>query len=336
MFKTVITITDINTTTSVGMSQATAASTANVGPLLTIAPVMVIVPQGTTATNVTLATFTDAAPNEPVSNFVVTVNWGDGTATSTGMVTLSGTTYTITGSHTFVAPGRYTIGLSIVDNGGPPMTANTSAVVGNLDERFVAQVFRDLLNRQVDTLGLAFWTGELSAGMTHSQVVLRIEQSMEYRIDEVEFLYNKYLHRVADASGLNNFVNFLMAGGTVEEVSAAITGSPEYFNSRGGGTNSGFLTALYQDALGRAVDSAGGSSFMGQLNSGVSRQQVAMQIFTSMEYFQDLVDFFYVKLYHRHVDASGSNTFVTFLQSGGTDEQTIAFIAGSQEYSANL
>ena len=36
---------------------------------------------------------------------------------------------------------------------------------------------------------------------------------------------------------------------TVEQVASGITGSAEYFAMRGGGTETGFLTALYQDAL---------------------------------------------------------------------------------------
>ena len=47
-----------------------------------------------------MATFTHANGLEPVSAFTATINWGDG-KTSTGTISLSGTTYTVRGSHSY-------------------------------------------------------------------------------------------------------------------------------------------------------------------------------------------------------------------------------------------
>jgi uncharacterized repeat protein (TIGR01451 family) len=67
-----------------------------------------------TLTNIVAATFTHASGVEPASAFIATINWGDGT-TSTGAITLSGTTYTVRGSHTFTSTGNkwHTISVSV-------------------------------------------------------------------------------------------------------------------------------------------------------------------------------------------------------------------------------
>ena len=72
------------------------------------------VTSSTTLTNQTVATFTHANGVEPASAFVARINWGDG-ATSAGVISLSGTTYSVTGSHTFAQSGSHTIITTVVE-----------------------------------------------------------------------------------------------------------------------------------------------------------------------------------------------------------------------------
>src|SRR5262249_3402062 len=139
------------------------------------------------------------------------------------------------------------------------------SVTGSANERFVDQVYQDVLNRQAESAGLAFWTALLNQGVTRSQVVAGIEGSDEYRTVVVQKAYSQFLHRTADPVGLSFWANFLKQGATVEQMEAGLVGSAEYLRSRGGGTNDGFLSALYQDALGRAVDATGHDFFTRQL-----------------------------------------------------------------------
>jgi uncharacterized repeat protein (TIGR01451 family) len=69
-----------------------------------------------TLTNFTTATFTHASGVEPASAFSATINWGDGT-TSAGTITLSGTTYTVKGSHTYSNTKQHTITTKVVETG---------------------------------------------------------------------------------------------------------------------------------------------------------------------------------------------------------------------------
>jgi hypothetical protein len=69
-----------------------------------------------TVTNFQAATFTHAGAVEPTSAFQATINWGDGTS-SAGTITLSGTTYSVTGSHTYPNTQRHTITTTVTEIG---------------------------------------------------------------------------------------------------------------------------------------------------------------------------------------------------------------------------
>jgi hypothetical protein len=61
-----------------------------------------------------VATFTHASAVQPTSAFSATINWGDGT-TSAGTIGLSGSTYTVTGSHTYSAGSKHTISTTVTE-----------------------------------------------------------------------------------------------------------------------------------------------------------------------------------------------------------------------------
>jgi uncharacterized protein (TIGR03118 family) len=207
-----------------------------------------------------------------------------------------------------------------------------ASVTGSANDRFVDQVYQDLLNRQADAAGLAFWTGALDQGATRSQVVAGIESSTEYETDQVQNAYQQFLHRAADPAGVTFWVNFLQQGNTVEQMDAGIVSSQEYVQNRGGGTNTGFLTALFQDALGRSLDSNAQTVFTQQFAAGATFNEVATEVFSSTEFQQDLVKSDYQQLLNRAADTTGLNFYVATLQQGATDQQIAAIIAGSDEF----
>jgi hypothetical protein len=204
------------------------------------------------------------------------------------------------------------------------------------NEQFVAQTYLDLLQRPVDSAGLANWAAMISQGTSRTAVAAAIQNSTEYRMVVVQQIYDSLLHRPADSNGLATFVNFLANGGTVEQAEAIMASSDEYFQNRGGRTVNGFLTALYQDALNRAVDTSGRSAFDQALANGMSRAQVASIIFSSTEYQQDLVQSDYQRFLRRAADSGGLAGFTAALQQGVRDEQVAAILVGSDEYAARL
>ena len=82
---------------------------------------------GKKVNNQTVATFTHAGGVEPASAFKATINWGDNTS-STGTVSLSGTTYSVKGSHTYRTGGTHSVSTTVVEiASNPPQSPTTSS-----------------------------------------------------------------------------------------------------------------------------------------------------------------------------------------------------------------
>src|SRR5439155_1010972 len=77
------------------------------------------------------ATFTDANPGDNSAEMTATIAWGDGGPTSLGVVSYSGGTYTVAGSHTYAEEGPYSISISVLDDGGSTTTITGTATVGD-------------------------------------------------------------------------------------------------------------------------------------------------------------------------------------------------------------
>jgi hypothetical protein len=287
-------------------------------------------------------------PGEAVT-FTATVTHGvSGAGAATGTVTfLDGTTVLGTaaldgsGQATFTIAtlgiGSHTI--SAVYGGEERFTASTSAelalTVNNpvqTPDGFVAQLYRDVLGREGEAAGLGFWNRLLDEGASRAEIVLGFLTSLEYRTNLVQGLYRDLLGREADAAGLNSFVDRLAAGATVEQVKALILGSAEYFQNRGGGSEAGFLLALYQDVLGRAIDRVGEASFSLLLAFGRTRATIATLVLNSEEARQILVEDYYQQYLQRTADQAGRDGWVSRLLSGARDEHVLAGIIGSEEY----
>src|SRR5262249_54546838 len=112
---------------------------------------------------------------------------------------------------------------------------------------WLQQVYQDLLGRALDADGDTVWTALLDNGLSRTQVLARIETSgpqFEYFHAQVQALYQQLLQRSADATGLAAWMEALQDGANLEQVAAAIAGSPEYYQLHGGSAD-GFLQALY-------------------------------------------------------------------------------------------
>ncbi len=87
--------------------------------------------EGAAATG-TVATFTDPDTAATAGEYSATIDWGDG-STSTGTVSGSGGSFTVTGSHTYAEEGSHTITATItdVDNTANNASATTPATVAD-------------------------------------------------------------------------------------------------------------------------------------------------------------------------------------------------------------
>lgn len=204
------------------------------------------------------------------------------------------------------------------------------------NELFVIQVYRDLLRRSPEREGLELWTGLLDRGMSRGEVVFRIQASPEYHGLVVRDLYSRVLGRQTDPIGLPFWTEFLNRGGTTEQLRVILFSSDEYFQRRAGGTNPGFVAALYRDALFRPPEPAAAQGWGELLAAGVSRATVAEGVVGSREFDWWVVRGFYLLWLRRDPDPAGHDALVGHLQRGVTDDEVLAVILASPEYFSRM
>ena len=290
----------------------------------TVTPTSVI--QGVSTAFTITGTFADPAGNS-AAPFTAVIHWGDNT-TSTAPV--SGTanlfSYTFNGTHTYTTNGSFDVTVSVTDasnNTGTSVSAAVTSTTPDANTLFEEQVWQAFLGRPLDAVGLAYGTNLLNLGFSQAAVISTVESSQEYQLDLIDGLITSYLGRPATQADQTYGLAVLAANGTVEQLKADLLGSPEFY-AKAGSTNAGWLSVVYQDVLGRSVDTQGSTDWNQALNAGVSRTTVALAIVSSPEAQQDLVASYFKDLTNAAAPSSNSDIYVNLLQQGVTDQAVAA------------
>jgi hypothetical protein len=204
--------------------------------------------------------------------------------------------------------------------------------------RFVTRAYLDLLGTAPDASADTEWSLVLDERAGRDDVALAIANSSDYFTRVIDDLYQKYLKRTPDPTGMHDDLLFLTQGaGTVEEIEASIIGSVEYFYVRAGGTDQGFEETLYSDVFGRAIDPMGEMGIEVYLDQqGFTRRQLGEFIFASDEFRFDFINGLYMRFLGRPAEQAGINQWLGYMQAGHRDEEVIAGIVGSPEYFSHV
>ncbi|HWB13509.1 MAG TPA: DUF4214 domain-containing protein [Pirellulales bacterium] len=208
-----------------------------------------------------------------------------------------------------------------------PVTPNSTAW-----QNYVEAAFHDVFGG-ASPAGLSVRVAQL-VDMPRANFASDLVHSDEYYQDVVITpAYQKYLGRLPDAGGLAFWTKQMEAGLTDEELEAGFIGSDEFFTTQGGGTNAGWVDALYQKLLGRPADASGKAFWLAQLAAGESRAQVALGFTSSVEREEQRVTADYQTFLGRQPDQSGLNFWVSqFAQGRLTNEDVVAGFLASDEY----
>jgi hypothetical protein len=152
-------------------------------------------------------------------------------------------------------------------------------------DRFLEAAYEGLLGRSPDAAGLRYWHDRLAGGVAPRTVLESFGLSGEHHRHVVTSAYQRFLRRAPDSEGLAWWSTRL--GDTRAAVSlwAGLAGSVEYLATRGGGTDDGFVRALYDDVLGREPDAGGLAHWVARLDAGATRTSVARSVVGSPEAF---------------------------------------------------
>jgi Domain of unknown function (DUF4214) len=203
---------------------------------------LVLVGDNLDADRVVLARFEDDA-----SSHTALINWGDGTAETSGEVVSDRSDhFLVIGSHRYSRPGEFVITLRITRGDATLAVATASALVGSKNRRFAAHVFQRLVGHPMKSN-----EEPPHAGKTRESILRAILASRAFRVRAVTDIYAQLLGRQPDAPELDRSIK-LIAPGTTLPLKASIASSNEYFEKLGSTQAENFAYALYSDLLGRA------------------------------------------------------------------------------------
>ena len=136
--------------------------------------------------------------------------------------------------------------------------ANTDAVLGEL--------YRDYLGRRAGAEELAYWHGQVRAGVSFAQVregIILDPAGQNFAADRIAALYTEYLGRAAGAGEVSFWTNEVRIGTSFAEVRAALLDDPS-----GRALAAGQIDTIYRDYGGRAASVGEIAFWRGEIRAG--------------------------------------------------------------------
>ena len=149
----------------------------------------------------------------------------------------------------------------------------------------VSSLYKNILGREGASSETAYWAARIDSGTESvADVVSAFTASKEATVNvaPIVSLYFSAFGRAPDTAGLQYWVGALKSGLSLSNIAQAFVQSNE-FAQTANSSDAAFLTALYQNAVGRAPDAAGLAYWSGQLANGMSRDQILSSVSTSQE-----------------------------------------------------
>jgi hypothetical protein len=181
---------------------------------------------------------------------------------------------------------------------------------------FINDLYEVLLSRTPSQGEVDTWTTAMTGGLTPAQMISGFLVSPEYQADLVRGAYLNLLSRAPESGVTSIWVAAMQRGLTGEQFKEGLLASAEYYSDQGQNA-SAWVTALYNDVLGRLPDSAGLAGWNAALQHGASRQIIAQGFVTSAEGRAQTVSAAYQQLLGRSPEPSALGS-VPFTEIPGT------------------
>ncbi len=186
-------------------------------------------------------------------------------------------------------------------NSAEYLSRNTS------DTQYVTDLYNTFFNRPPDAGGLAYWTGQIAAGLPRSIVMYGFLFSPEFNtfmtglfgnttsraeVYAVVDFYRGILNRLPDTPGFNSWLTQFRAAqcagagsvySAVDQISSSFIYSAEYLGRNR--SNTDYVGDLYYAFLRRGGDLAGVNYWINQLTSGAeTREQLRKDFINTPEF----------------------------------------------------
>jgi hypothetical protein len=211
---------------------------------------------------------------------------------------------------------------------------------GNLTAtQFVQQLYRNVLGREADPGGLAFWVGQINGGASRGYVLAGFSESPEFieiqrenvTVERAFAIIGGRMPGYAEALSWKEYLRG-------EDQTDAFLSAAEFAGLHPGGISDGAFVALaYQGFLLRAVDPIGQTFWVGELANGkISRTGLVDRLISSSEY-RDVVATvcrFYMGCLGRLPDTAGLSGWSGFMRAGHSVAELANGFASAPEFQA--
>ncbi len=173
---------------------------------------------------------------------------------------------------------------------------DVTVVAGTDNERWLNQVFLQVVFQPIDYQSLVKWDDRLQRGSSRACVVTKIRNTPLGRQMLVQQSFNEYLGR----DGTEDEIRMVQGAAQRTRTSprAIILGTPEFYNDIGDGTPEGFVTAL-ETVLNTTFTPRASAMIVHQLNAGEPPFKVAEHVLTSRTGRRALVQQMYLQVLGR-------------------------------------
>jgi len=197
----------------------------------------------------------------------------------------------------------------------------------------VVGLYHLILGRNPDAPGLADWAASVRNGLSIGEVAVAFFNSKEYLTKVARQDYRTYLGREASSVDVTNVVAALQRGALTEEGLAAGLMSSAEFN-KNHQSNASFITAAYEDILGRDPDAAKIAQISGFLDRGVLRSDIIASLMGSGEARFKAVTGLYATFTQHVGDPYPFSQFQQLLVNGYSLKQIAPSFANLRAYAA--
>ena len=200
------------------------------------------------------------------------------------------------------------------------------------NQRFVCHLYFDALGRAPESGGFTYWVGKLDAGTPRSTMAKSYLTQNESLRKVSDRAYVLYLGRHGTTAELTNWASKLKARSvSTQDIRIAVLSSAEYF-SKTGGTNTLYIQQMYRDVFRRNVDSSGLAYWVGQLDAGKSRANVATRFMAEAEGKRKIVGDIYLRFLRREPTTAEATGWVNQIAAGKTEVDVGIGLVASTEY----
>ena len=184
---------------------------------------------------------------------------------------------------------------------------------------FVLASYTDVLGRTPATSdsGVQYWVTQIAGGASRTAIAGSFNGSDEYRLLKISQAYHDVLGRAPDPGGQSYWLNQMRAGAVQpDDTHRTFLSTDEFYAVQGGGTDPGYVSALYRDIIGRDPDPGGLSYWVGVLR-GSGRGQVVNGLWYATETFNVRVDEAFRAFLGRAPSASETAAWAGIARSAG-------------------